>query len=78
MRWNDKDIIVVARAFRELWRFEGSKTADITICQRFSAVSRLQGSWAACTVAVVCVFFCLVLGALFGSAGHFFLGGGRF
>ena len=49
------------------------KVADISTCQQFSAVLGLvaRGSWAAFAVAVVCVSFCSVLGALFGRAGHF-------
>ena len=69
-------VIVVAQAIQELWSFESSKTADITTCQQFSAVSGLRGSWAACAIAVVCIPLCSVLGALLGRAGHF--SGGRF
>ena len=57
---------------------KAQKITDITTCQQLSAVSRLRGSWAACAIAVVCVSFSSVLGALFGRVDIFSGEGGQF
>ena len=64
-------VIVVVWAFQSYGALKAQKTADITKCQPSSAVLRPWGSWVACAVAVVCLSFCLVLGALFSGEGHF-------
>ena len=65
------------RAFREVWPLELKQLLTSLFVSSFQ---QFRGSWAACTcaVTVVCMSFCLVLGVLFGGAGHFSGGGGRF